>query len=58
MNISDLLDEAGIRERIVLNVGGSPITPSLADRMGCDVYAPTAVESVRLMKAEVLKKSD
>ncbi len=57
LNISDLLEESGIRDRIVLNVGGSPITPSLAERMGCDVYAPTAVESVRLMKAEVLRKS-
>lgn len=56
MNVSELLEEEGIRERIVLNIGGSPITPGLAERMGCDVYAPTAVQSVRAMKSEVLRR--
>lgn len=53
---SDLLTEAGIRDRIVFNIGGSPINEDLAAEAGSDVYSHTAAESIRLIKAEVLRR--
>jgi methanogenic corrinoid protein MtbC1 len=41
------------RKRVVFNAGGAPVSQSLADRIGCDVFAQSAVESVRLIKAAV-----
>ena len=51
------MKEEGIRERIVFNMGGSPVTKRIADEAGCDVFATTAVESVRLIKQKVLEKN-
>ena len=50
------LRDLGIRDRIVFNAGGSPITPGLADKAGCDVYSATAVGSVQAIKGEVLRR--
>jgi len=44
-----LLDEAGIHDRVVYNIGGSPINQELADRAGSDVYSNRATESARLI---------
>jgi methanogenic corrinoid protein MtbC1 len=57
MQISDMLEEAGIREGIVLNIGGAAISKGIAERAGCDVYGMTASESVRLIKEEVLRRN-
>ena len=51
-----MLEEEGVRDRIVFNIGGSPITKELSDRAGGDVYSTTAYESVRLVKEEVLRR--
>ncbi len=48
--------DLGIRDRIVFNAGGSPITPGLADKAGCDVFSTTAVGSVEAIKEEVLRR--
>ncbi|MBR7006455.1 MAG: hypothetical protein IKH98_06135 [Candidatus Methanomethylophilaceae archaeon] len=48
--------DLGIRDRIVFNAGGSPITQGLADKAGCDVFSTTAVGSVRAIKEEVLRR--
>jgi methanogenic corrinoid protein MtbC1 len=53
---SNYLKEAGIRDRIVLNVGGSPVTEEMARDLECDVFSRTAVQSARLIKEAVLRK--
>ncbi len=56
LKVDGLLRSAGIRDRIVFNAGGSPISENMAEKAGCDVYAPTAVASVRLIKEAILKR--
>ncbi len=57
LNISDLLEEAGIRQRIILNIGGAAISDRTAERAKCDVYSNSASESVKLIKEEVRKRA-
>ena len=55
--MSEMLSEAGIRDRIVLNIGGAAISENMAERAGCDVYSATASGSVRLIKEAVAKRT-
>jgi 5-methyltetrahydrofolate--homocysteine methyltransferase len=40
------LKEAGVREKVVVGVGGAPITRKFADEIGAEIYAPDAYECV------------
>ena len=44
------LREAGIRDKIIVVVGGSPINQEFADSIGADGYGATAPEGVKLVK--------
>ncbi len=35
-------EEAGVRDRVKVMVGGAPVTQAFADRIGADAYAPDA----------------
>jgi 5-methyltetrahydrofolate--homocysteine methyltransferase len=35
-------EEAGVRDRIKVMIGGAPVTQSFADKIGADAYAPDA----------------
>lgn len=54
LDVSAMLVDAGIRDRIVLNIGGSPITEGVAERAGCDVFSERAIESAHLIREEVI----
>lgn len=56
--ISDILKELGVRDRIVLNIGGAPVTEAMAEEMGCDVFSRNAVESVRMIESEILRRKE
>ena len=56
MRVDGLLKEAGIRSRIVFNAGGSPVSRKIAEKARCDVYAPAAAESARMVAEAVRKK--
>ena len=56
LQVSDMLREAGIRDRIVLNIGGAAISENIARKADCDVFADTASKSVRLIKDEVVRR--
>lgn len=43
-----LLQEAGIRDRIKVMIGGGPISQKFADKIGADGYSQNAVEAVKL----------
>ncbi len=56
LQMSEMLEEAGIRDRIVLNLGGAAISETMAEKANCDIYADTASKSVRLIKEEVSRR--
>lgn len=55
-SVIDGLDSAGLRERVKVLVGGAPVTPEVAEKVGADGYAEDCVaavaEAVRLIGAK------
>ena len=45
-----ILEQAGLRDRFKVMVGGGPISQAFAQRIGADGYAVNAAEAVRLAK--------
>jgi methanogenic corrinoid protein MtbC1 len=48
--VIQLLEEAGLRDRIKVMIGGGPISQKFADQIGADGYSQNAVEAVKLAK--------
>lgn len=48
--VIELLEEAGIRNRVKVIVGGAPVSQIFADRIGADGYSDTAVAAVKLVE--------
>jgi len=46
--IIEALNEAGIRERVKVIVGGAPVTQEYAKSIGADLYAPDAASAARV----------
>ncbi|MGI8577100.1 MAG: corrinoid protein [Nocardioidaceae bacterium] len=44
------LEKAGIRDRVIIMVGGAPVTQEYADAVGADAYAPDASQTVKRAK--------
>lgn len=49
-NVIEGLKEKGLRDKVKVIVGGSPINQEFADSIGADGYGATAPEGVRLVK--------
>jgi 5-methyltetrahydrofolate--homocysteine methyltransferase len=45
------LEEAGVRERVKVVVGGAPVTKGFADSIGADGFAPDAGSAVAVVKS-------
>src|SRR5204862_3154164 len=45
------LEKAGLRDKVIVMVGGAPVTKEYADAVGADGYAADASTAVRLAKA-------
>jgi 5-methyltetrahydrofolate--homocysteine methyltransferase len=45
------LQEAGVRDRVKVMIGGAPITDAFAKQIGADGYAPDASSAVRMAKS-------
>jgi trimethylamine corrinoid protein len=45
----ELLKKEGIREKLITNVGGAPVTQEWADQIGADVYSENASDAVAKM---------
>lgn len=54
----DLLEAMGERERFIVLVGGAPVTPEFAARIGADGTAPNAVRAVQLAKNLIRQKKE
>jgi trimethylamine corrinoid protein len=48
--IETKLREAGLRERVRTIIGGAATSASWAREVGCDFYAPTATEGVKIIR--------
>ncbi len=48
--VVDALKAAGIRDRVVLMVGGAAVTEEFARSIGADIYAMSAVEAARKLR--------
>jgi 5-methyltetrahydrofolate--homocysteine methyltransferase len=44
------LEEAGVRDKVKVMIGGAPVTQSFADQIGADGYASNAAAAVELAK--------
>ncbi len=49
-DVIEHLSEAGLRDRVKVMVGGSPVTPDWADRIGADGFAEDAASAVVVAK--------
>jgi trimethylamine corrinoid protein len=49
--LEEALKKAGLRERFKTIVGGAPVTPRWATRIGADAYAEDAQDGVEKVKA-------
>jgi 5-methyltetrahydrofolate--homocysteine methyltransferase len=47
----EAIKEGGLRDKVKIMVGGSPVTPALAQQIGADGTAPDAVRAVDLAKS-------
>ena len=50
------LEKAGLRDQVVIMVGGAPVTQEYADAVGADAYAADASATVKKAKDLVKKK--
>ena len=47
-NVVKALEEAGLRDKVAIMIGGAPVTQSFCDSIGADRYAPdAAVEAIK-----------
>jgi 5-methyltetrahydrofolate--homocysteine methyltransferase len=50
------LEKAGLRDKVIVMVGGAPVTKEYADAVGADGYAADASTAVRLAKDLIQRK--
>ena len=50
------LQKSGLRDEVIVMVGGAPVTQEYADKVGADGYAPDASTAVRLAKDLIARK--
>ena len=53
---ADLEQDAGLREQVIIMVGGAPVTQEYADVVGADGYAADASTAVRRAKELIEKR--
>jgi methylmalonyl-CoA mutase cobalamin-binding domain/chain len=49
-DLIELLKARGLRDKYIVLVGGAPVTPEIAARIGADGTAPNAAEAVQLAR--------
>jgi 5-methyltetrahydrofolate--homocysteine methyltransferase len=50
------LEKAGVRDEVIVMVGGAPVTQEYADKVGADGYAADASTAVRLAKDLIARR--
>lgn len=49
--VIDALNEAGVRDKVKVMIGGAPVTQSFADDIGADAYTPDAASAAEVCRA-------
>ncbi len=49
--VIELLDKSGLRRKVIVIVGGAPLTDEFAHQIGADGYAPDASRAATLSKS-------
>lgn len=47
------IEEEGLRDKVVIMVGGAPVTENFAKSIGADLYAPNATSAAQAAKARI-----
>jgi len=55
--VIDMLNDSGLRDNVVVMIGGGPISQSFADKIGADGYEVEASKAARLAKELVSRRS-
>jgi methylmalonyl-CoA mutase cobalamin-binding domain/chain len=50
------IEKAGLRDRVIVMVGGAPVTQEYADAVGADGYAADASQAVKLAKSLIQRR--
>jgi len=50
--------EAGIRDNVVIMIGGAPVTDSFCKSIGADIYTPDAATAAEAAKQAILKRKE
>ena len=45
------LEQAGLRDKVTIMIGGAPVTQGFADEIGADVYTPDAATAAKVCKS-------
>jgi methanogenic corrinoid protein MtbC1 len=48
--VIEKLKEEGLRDKVKIMVGGAPISPAFAKKIGADGYTKNAIEAVQFAK--------
>lgn len=51
--VEDLLREKGLRDDVITNIGGAPVTQQWCDEIGADIYSENASECVRKVRSVI-----
>jgi len=54
-NIIEVFVNAGVRDKVIIMVGGAPVTDSFRKSVGADIYAPDAASAAEAAKQAILK---
>ncbi|WP_332663419.1 corrinoid protein [Aeromicrobium sp.] len=52
------LEKAGMRDKVIVMVGGAPVTQEYADAVGADAYAPDASATVKKAKDLIMRRRE
>ena len=55
-NVIESLKKSGLRDKVKVIIGGAPVTPEFARKIGADAAAKDAVEGVRICSEWMKKK--
>ena len=51
----DALKQAGVRENVLVMIGGAPVTQQYASQIGADIYAPDGASAARKARERLLR---
>lgn len=53
-NVIQAFNEAGIRDDVIMMIGGAPVTQKFSDDIGADIYGKDAAEAATLAKERIV----